>query len=1021
MDEVAALEALANNLSLITENPYDLSLHIQNVRLERETGMEDQEEAVLDMLVTYWAAGEQVWMPLIDLRVKNSNLESPEGLQSVLELFEKAEADYLSIPILKRHLEFLLERFNHFQELDARPKDLEDMFTQEWTRPRIENVVAQGIAHLTQSYVLWDLKKDWELERLEEATADEKKALAQNIETMFLERLRQPHSNHDETFQAYSSFTTNYKPADQYETLLVQASKLRAQAVKAYQKRESYESSLTQADYSLEGYAYYLEFEKRGKKLDLFLLPALYERAIAEADRRRFADEPNAGTALVIFWIGYLDFIRTHNFEDNIRYEIYKRATRSVPSSGEVWARYIRFLERLGHADEVNAAYSSALSVKPLTLDSDQLVPVVFAKASFERRKVEREEIDNEGYEGVLLPLLEAQSLIREKIKTGDPRLRLEKYFSSICLDAANLPEEAINMWSATVRHYKTSYMAWIAYTDALIRLGMYDQARNVFREIAPKNLDWPEAVWEAWTAFEQVHGSVEELEDCFDRIERAQKQVNAKRAKDAEKAALQAAQFITEQQGGVPLAEASAQGDAQMEVDHALSEGSSKRKAEDEVPAEGSKKARIDQVPSSLKRDRENCTVFVANLPSNTSEEDLRLLFKDCGPIREVKITSLSNSLVATVEFMERDSVPAALTKDKKRIHDEEVVVHLAWQSTLYVTNFPESADDEFIRTLFGKYGVLFDVRWPSKKFKNSRRFCYVQFASPNSAKAALELHSTEIEPGLPLSVLISNPERKKDRTDSDANDREIYVAGLARSVTKQDLEKLFSTYGTVKEVRLVLDDKGQTRGFAFVEFQQEKDALASLSANNHELKKRRIAVTLADTRVKAAKNHPSGKRSAEVRNRSIRVRGLPAGTQEGLLQQILSKHAQVQRVEVFQDSHEAIAEMENPAEAGKLLLLSAPIVFNGQTLQLSEESLESAPPTHRATASRPLPGAPTGLFVPRTAASRPRAGLGSKRARATVSAAPGTNTTFTAASSTATTSTAKGQDDFRKMLGGA
>lgn len=52
----------------------------------------------------------------------------------------------------------------------------------------------------------------------------------------------------------------------------------------------------------------------------------------------------------------------------------------------------------------------------------------------------------------------------------------------------------------------------------------------------------------------------------------------------------------------------------------------------------------------------------------------------------------------------MERSSVPAALTKDKKRIHDEEVAVHLAWQSTLYVTNFPERVDDESIRELFGK-----------------------------------------------------------------------------------------------------------------------------------------------------------------------------------------------------------------------------------------------------------------------------------------------------------------------------
>lgn len=47
---------------------------------------------------------------------------------------------------------------------------------------------------------------------------------------------------------------------------------------------------------------------------------------------------------------------------------------------------------------------------------------------------------------------------------------------------------------------------------------------------------------------------------------------------------------------------------------------------------------------------------------------------------------------------------MPAALTKDKKRLHDEEISVHLAWRSTLYITNFPESADDASMRDLFGK-----------------------------------------------------------------------------------------------------------------------------------------------------------------------------------------------------------------------------------------------------------------------------------------------------------------------------
>lgn len=62
-------------------------------------------------------------------------------------------------------------------------------------------------------------------------------------------------------------------------------------------------------------------------------------------------------------------------------------------------------------------------------------------------------------------------------------------------------------------------------------------------------------------------------------------------------------------------------------------------------------------------------------------------------------------------------------------------------------------------------------------------------------AAKLALELHGREVEPGLNLNVYVSNPERRKERTDADANAREVYVAGLSRFATKDDLNKLFRT----------------------------------------------------------------------------------------------------------------------------------------------------------------------------------------------------------------------------------
>lgn len=117
------------------------------------------------------------------------------------------------------------------------------------------------------------------------------------------------HIDHEETYQQYSTFTTTHQPPELYESLLVAASKLRAPAVKAYNKREMYEAGLLKAKSSLEAYAYYIGWEKRAKNIDLVVLKGLYERAIAEAARRRFQGEVGAEAMLGAFWGGYCDVL----------------------------------------------------------------------------------------------------------------------------------------------------------------------------------------------------------------------------------------------------------------------------------------------------------------------------------------------------------------------------------------------------------------------------------------------------------------------------------------------------------------------------------------------------------------------------------------------------------------------------------------------------------------------------------------------------------------------------------------
>lgn len=53
-----------------------------------------------------------------------------------------------------------------------------------------------------------------------------------------------------------------------------------------------------------------------------------------------------------------------------------------------------------------------------------------------------------------------------------------------------------------------------------------------MFKDLHTKNLDWPEAIWEAWVSFEHLYGTVEEVDSCLDKVEKAAYQVNARRAK---------------------------------------------------------------------------------------------------------------------------------------------------------------------------------------------------------------------------------------------------------------------------------------------------------------------------------------------------------------------------------------------------------------------------------------------------------------------------------------------------------
>jgi hypothetical protein len=59
-------------------------------------------------------------------------------------------------------------------------------------------------------------------------------------------------------------------------------------------------------------------------------------------------------------------------------------------------------------------------------------------------------------------------------------------------------------------------------------------------------------------------------------------------------------------------------------------------------------------------------------------------------------------NSETAIIEFNSRDEALVAQTRDQKLIDENTIEVQLGSNSTLFVTNFPPTADEKYIRDLF-------------------------------------------------------------------------------------------------------------------------------------------------------------------------------------------------------------------------------------------------------------------------------------------------------------------------------
>ena len=1007
----AELESISQLMIHLATDPFDYESHIQLINVLHQgllnhiapqdpaakpgnprtyDLLEDLQNA-RNTMNSIFALGEKLWVDWIEDSIRLAS--SVKELRSIFELSQRAVNEKpasTEIWLVYGHFMFAVYKSIHPHSdrlsnvrgtllphglSDKDKLDALKVFDWPHTMQVWERAAQETHLRIDDSNLIWDKYTEILLHELASSPTQE---AIHKVQDHFLSRIQTPHATWDQTFQAYSTFVSSYDDAH-YEELMMAANQLGMEAKKKYSDREMMELALMRAEQThdpvveMQAFSDYIDWElyHDKRRLDFGLTSAIYQRATL-----RFSTNTE-------LWMGYVFLVNEAMVHTRDLLLVLDKATRHCPWSGDLWFQYLLAAEISERSyGEIEEIKHKATSTGVLDAGGmEEILKVHTAWCSFLRRRAFQTTSTDEELDvaevGIRSAIEDMETLGRQKYGkdySGDPIYRLEKIYIKFLTQCRQL-DGARDTFKKLIARRGDSHEFWLRYYiwEMSIWVKLTYNATTQSRPIEPtrilrqamnrvSSLDWPEKVIESFQQHFEDHEDALELQSSLSVIWKAKKAVQKRRETEAieayELAQAQAAQQQLQAQQDV----IASQGDG---------ENTGKRKREDEAVEAIRKKARPEifetiepqaeeqgmSTPSQVKRDRENATVVVRNIPADTTETKLRQYFRDCGTINSLKLILEADgeSAIASIEFDLKEDVLTAQTKDMRMFDGRPIEVKVGSGSTLYVCNFPPTADEAWIRAKFDQYGEIVDVRFPSLKYNSHRRFCYVQFKLHSHAQAATALDGEDVGENLKLEAKISDPAHKKSREGPMAEGREVYISNLDWGASKKEIKDAFFKFGTVEHVRLPQKMDGSSKGMGFIVFSNKDEAEAALEMNQKQFKRRLLNVQIStndktrrqaakvvsqrstespapnrhasglngDARSAASPTPPSGpSKSTEIQSRTLALINLPDTINDARVRALAEPYGELVKVSLRLNHQGAILEFKDQASVGKASL---------------------------------------------------------------------------------------------------